>query len=55
MNGYHGSNDNVISHEVTKGLEPTSMLFFEGVPFEEGSIECVCIVNEFLEIFQGNL
>ena len=55
MSRYHGGNDDEISHEVAKGLKPTSAIFFERVPFEEGSVECVCIVNEFLEIFQGDL
>ncbi len=55
MSGYHGGNDDAISREVTKGLKPTSVIFFECVPFEEGSVERVCIVNEFLEIFQGDL
>jgi len=55
VNGYHGGNDDAISRKVAKGLEPTSAILFERVPFEEGSVERVCIVNEFLEIFQGDL
>jgi len=55
VSGYHGGNDDEILRKVAKGLEPTSAIFFECVPFEEGSVECVCIVNEFLEIFQGDL
>jgi hypothetical protein len=35
--------------EVVKGLKPTCTIFFEHVTFEEGSVKCVCIVNEFLE------
>jgi hypothetical protein len=55
VSGYHGGNDDAISCEVTKGLKPTSAIFFKGVPFKEGSVERVCIVNEFLEILQGDL
>jgi hypothetical protein len=37
--------------EVAKGLEPTYVIFFEHVLFEEGSVKCVCIVNELFEVF----
>jgi hypothetical protein len=55
VSGYHSSNEDAISREVAKGLEPTRAIFFECVPFEERSVEGVCIVNEFLEVFQGDL
>ena len=51
----HCSGDDVISHKVTKGLEPTRAVVGEGIPLEEGSVECVCIVNKLLKIFKGNL
>jgi len=38
-----------------RALSQPAQYFFEHVLFEEGSVECVYIVNEFLEIFQGNL
>jgi len=53
--GYHGSNDDAISCKVIKGLGPTCMIILERIPFEEGSVKCVGIVDEFLEIFQGDL
>jgi hypothetical protein len=31
------------------------MIFLKCIPFEEGGVKHVCIVNEFLVIFQGNL
>jgi hypothetical protein len=48
----HCSGDDVISHKVTKGLEPTRAVVGEGIPLEEGSVECVCIVNKLLKIFK---
>ena len=51
---YHGSNDDVISCEVIKGLRPTRTIILECIPFEEGSVKCEGVVDEFLEIFQGN-
>ena len=53
--GYHGSNNDAISCEVIKGLRPTRAIILECIPFEEGSVKCIGIVDEFLEIFQGNL
>lgn len=53
--GYHGSNDDVISGEAFKGLEPTCPIFPERIPFEESGVECVCVINKLLEVFQGNL
>ena len=53
--GYHGSNDDAISCKVIKGLRPTCMIILECIPFEEGRVKCVGVVDEFLEIFQGNL
>jgi len=53
--GYHGSNDDAILCEVIKGLGPTHAIILERIPFEEGSVKCVGIVDKFLEIFQGNL
>jgi len=32
----HGGDDNAISHEVAKGLEPTRMVVREEIPLEEG-------------------
>jgi len=52
--GYHGSNDDVILCKVIKGLGPTRTIILERIPFEEGSVKCEGIVDEFLEIFQGN-
>jgi len=52
--GYHGSNDDVISCEVIKGLGPTRAIILERIPFEEGSVKCVGGVDEFQEIFQGD-
>ena len=46
MGEYHGSNDDAISREVAKGLEP---------PFKGGSVKRVGVVDELLEIFQGDL
>ena len=51
----HGSNDNAISCKVTKGLEPTRAVVGEGIPLEEGSVECVCIVNKLSKIFKSDL
>ena len=55
MGGYHGSNDDAIPREVAKGLEPTRAIILERIPFEEGGVKCVGVVDEFLEIFQGDL
>jgi len=52
--GYHGSNDDVILCKVIKGVGPTCMIILERIPFEKGSVKCEGIVDEFLEIFQGN-
>jgi len=52
VSGYHGSNDGAISREVGEGLEPTSAIVFEHVPFEGGRVR---MVNEFLEMFQRDL
>jgi hypothetical protein len=52
---YHDGNDDGISHMVAKGLKPTRAIFFERIPFEESSVKCVCVVNGFLEAFQGDL
>jgi hypothetical protein len=51
----HGDNDNAISGEVAKGLKPTCTMFSERIPFEESGVKRVCIVNELLEILQGDL
>jgi len=51
---YYGSNDDVISCKVIKGLGPTCAIILECIPFEEGSIKCIGVVDEFLEIFQGD-
>ena len=51
---YHGSNDNVILCKVIKGLGPTCVIILERIPFKEGSVKCVGIVDEFLEIFQDD-
>jgi hypothetical protein len=40
---------------VAEGLKPTRAIFFERIPFEESSVKCVRVVNEFLEAFQGDL
>jgi hypothetical protein len=37
-----------------KSLEPTHGILFERVPFEESSVKRVCVVNELLEVFQGD-
>ena len=52
--GYHGSNDEVILCKVIKGLGPTCVIIHEHIPFKEGSVKYVGIVDEFLEIFQGD-
>jgi len=49
------TNDDTISCKVIKGLGPTHAIILERIPFEEGSVKCVGVVDEFLEIFQGNL
>jgi len=51
---YHGSNDDAILCEVIKGLRPTRAIILEHIPFEEGSVKCVGVVDEFLEIFQDD-
>jgi len=52
---YHGSNDDAISCEVTKSLKPTRTILLECIPFKEGSVKHVHVVDKFLEIFQGDL
>ena len=52
--GYHGSNDDAILCEVIKGLGPTCTIILECIPFKEGSVKCVGVVDEFLEIFQDD-
>jgi hypothetical protein len=51
VSGYHDGNDDVISHMVIKSLKPTRATFFERILFEESSVKCVRVVNEFLETF----
>jgi len=55
VSGDHGGNDDAILREVAKGLKPTRAIFFERVPFEESRVKRVPIVDEFLDIFQGEL
>ena len=55
MGGYHGGNDDAISRKIAKGLEPVGTIVREGVPFEEGGVESVGVVNEFLKVFKRNL
>jgi hypothetical protein len=52
---HRGSNNNTISREVAKRLEPTHAIGLKCVLFEEGRVESVSVINEFLKIFQGNL
>ena len=42
------------ARSLTKGQGPTHMIILEHIPFEEGSVKHVGIVDEFLEIFQGD-
>jgi hypothetical protein len=44
----HGGDDDAISHEVAKGLEPTRAVVGEGFPLEEGSVERVGVVKNEL-------
>jgi len=39
---------------LTKGQGPTHTIILEHIPFKEGSVKHVGIVDEFLEIFQGD-
>lgn len=51
----HGSDDDAISREVAKGLESTKAVVGEGIPLKEGSVECVCVVNNLLKILKSDL
>jgi hypothetical protein len=51
----HGSDDNAILSEVTKGLKPTSAIVQERISFEKCSVESVGIIDKFLKVLQGNL
>jgi hypothetical protein len=45
----------MILRKVAKRLEPNSGIGLKCVLFEEGRVESVSVINEFLNIFQGNL
>jgi hypothetical protein len=45
----------MILREVAKCLEPTSGIGLKCVLYKEGRVESVNVINEFLNIFQGNL
>jgi len=50
-----GSNDETVSGEVTKRLEPTRAIGLECVPFKERRVKSVCVIYKLLKVFQGNL
>jgi hypothetical protein len=52
----HCGNDDTISCEVAEGLKPTCMIVrrAQAIPLEKRRVKCVCVINRFLQIFQGN-
>jgi hypothetical protein len=53
--GNHCRNDYAISREISKSFEPTGTIAGECLPLEEGGVESVSKIYEFLEIFQSDL
>lgn len=51
----HHGNDDAIPCKVTESLEPTSTIIQETIPLEKRCVEAVCIIDKFLNVFQGNL
>jgi hypothetical protein len=51
----HRGNDNTIPGKITESLEPTCPIVQERIPLDKGRVESVCIINEFLKVFIGDL
>ena len=51
----HRGDDDAIPCEVTESLEPTGTIIQERISLEKGGVESICVINKFLEVFQGDL
>jgi len=51
----HRIHEDTTSREVARSLEPTRAVVLECIPFEKGCVESVCVITEFLKVFQGDI
>jgi hypothetical protein len=49
------NNDDTISCEVAKSLQPTCAIVLECIPLEKSHVESVPVIDKFLMVLQGNL